>query len=114
LTLPPRPRARAATPRAQSDDHAEAGAAGTAAAVTAPFHLAVPVHDLSAARAFYGELLGFPEGRSAATWVDYNMSVPRRPQTRDRRTPKPHGWQYILQRPCMESVWHGRAHGGVA
>lgn len=75
----PRPR-RAATPRAQSDDHAEAGA-GTAAAVTAPFHLAVPVHSLSAARTFYGELLGFTEGRSAATWVDYNMSVARRPQT---------------------------------
>jgi hypothetical protein len=75
----PRPR-RATTPRAQSDDHAGAGA-GTAAAVTAPFHLAVPVHDLSAARAFYGELLGFPEGRSAATWVDYNMSVARRPPT---------------------------------
>lgn len=38
-----------------------------------PFHLAIPVHDLSAARAFYGGLLGCPEGRSAARWVDFNL-----------------------------------------
>jgi hypothetical protein len=29
--------------------------AGTAAAVTSPFHLAVPVNNLIDARAFYGE-----------------------------------------------------------
>lgn len=28
-----------------------------------PFHLAVPVHDLAAARAFYGDLLRCREGR---------------------------------------------------
>ena len=38
-----------------------------------PFHLAIPVHDLAAARAFYGELLGCPEGRSARRWVDFNL-----------------------------------------
>jgi hypothetical protein len=38
-----------------------------------PFHLAIPVHDLGAARAFYGELLGCPEGRSAADWVDFDF-----------------------------------------
>ncbi|MEN3950764.1 VOC family protein [Iodidimonas sp. SYSU 1G8] len=38
-----------------------------------PFHLAFPVHDLAAARAFYGDLLGCPEGRSADTWVDFNL-----------------------------------------
>jgi uncharacterized protein len=38
-----------------------------------PFHLAFPVHDLSAARAFYGELLGCPEGRSSPEWVDFNF-----------------------------------------
>lgn len=38
-----------------------------------PFHLAIPVHDLAAARAFYGGLLGCPEGRSAARWVDFNL-----------------------------------------
>ncbi len=37
------------------------------------FHLAMPVHDLAAARAFYGELLGCPEGRSADTWVDFDL-----------------------------------------
>jgi len=38
-----------------------------------PFHLAFPVHDLAAARAFYGELLGCPEGRSSPDWVDFNF-----------------------------------------
>ena len=37
------------------------------------FHLAVPVHDLDAARAFYGDVLGCPEGRSADHWVDFNL-----------------------------------------
>ncbi len=37
------------------------------------FHLAFPVHDLAAARRFYGELLGCPEGRSSDTWVDFNF-----------------------------------------
>ena len=39
----------------------------------APFHLAFPVHDLAAARAFYGVLLGCPEGRSAADWIDFDF-----------------------------------------
>jgi len=38
-----------------------------------PFHLAFPVHDLDEARAFYGGLLGCPEGRSAAGWVDFDF-----------------------------------------
>jgi len=38
-----------------------------------PFHLAFPVHDLEAARAFYGGLLGCPEGRSAAEWIDFDF-----------------------------------------
>ena len=38
-----------------------------------PFHLAIPVHDLAAARDFYGELLGCPEGRSSAEWVDFDL-----------------------------------------
>jgi len=38
-----------------------------------PFHLAFPVDDLAAARRFYGELLGCPEGRSAAEWVDFDL-----------------------------------------
>ena len=38
-----------------------------------PFHLAFPVDDLAAARRFYGELLGCPEGRSAEHWVDFDL-----------------------------------------
>ena len=38
-----------------------------------PFHLAIPVHDLAAARRFYGQLLGCPEGRSASDWVDFDF-----------------------------------------
>jgi uncharacterized protein len=38
-----------------------------------PFHLAIRVRDLAKARAFYGELLGCPEGRSAADWVDFDF-----------------------------------------
>ena len=38
-----------------------------------PFHLAFPVHDIAAARGFYGELLGCPEGRSSNEWVDFNF-----------------------------------------
>src|SRR4051794_39531886 len=38
-----------------------------------PFHLAFPVDDLAAARHFYGDLLGCPEGRSAEQWVDFDL-----------------------------------------
>jgi uncharacterized protein len=38
-----------------------------------PFHLAFPVHDLDSARAFYGGLLGCPEGRSAEEWIDFDF-----------------------------------------
>lgn len=37
------------------------------------FHLAFPVHDLSAAREFYGGVLGCEEGRSDDRWVDFNL-----------------------------------------
>lgn len=38
-----------------------------------PFHLAFPVTSLAKARAFYGELLGCPEGRSNEDWVDFDF-----------------------------------------
>lgn len=38
-----------------------------------PFHLAIPVHDLEEAKAFYGEVLGLSEGRSSAKWQDYSL-----------------------------------------
>ncbi len=37
-----------------------------------PFHLAIPVRDIDEAREFYGNKLGFPEGRSAGKWIDFN------------------------------------------
>jgi len=37
------------------------------------FHLAVPVDDLDAARAFYGGVVGCAQGRSSDTWIDWNL-----------------------------------------
>ncbi|MEU6389102.1 VOC family protein [Streptomyces sp. NPDC046939] len=36
-------------------------------------HLAIPVNDLTAARDFYGKVLGLTEGRSTDHWVDWNL-----------------------------------------
>ena len=41
--------------------------------MASPFHLAIPVHDLEAARGFYGELFACPEGRSSSEWVDFDF-----------------------------------------
>lgn len=38
-----------------------------------PFHLAIEVDDIATSRAFYGGLLGCPEGRSAERWVDFDL-----------------------------------------
>lgn len=37
------------------------------------FHLAFPVHDLDAAREFYGNVLECDEGRSSECWIDFNL-----------------------------------------
>lgn len=37
------------------------------------FHLAFPVHDLDAAREFYGGVLECPEGRSSECWIDFDL-----------------------------------------
>lgn len=55
------------------------------------FHLAIPVHDLAAARVFYGELLGCKEGRSSSTWVDFNLGGHQLVcHLTDRPSPPPH------------------------
>jgi extradiol dioxygenase family protein len=41
--------------------------------VTQPFHLAFPVHDLEAARAFYTGVLGCAEGRASDEWIDFDL-----------------------------------------
>lgn len=46
---------------------------GYHSAMIRPFHLAFPVHDLAAARAFYGGVLGCPEGRSSDHWIDFDL-----------------------------------------
>ena len=38
-----------------------------------PFHLALPVKDLDSTRHFYGGLLQCREGRSTASWVDFDF-----------------------------------------
>ena len=38
-----------------------------------PFHLAFPVHDIDAARAFYVNILGCSEGRSSSSWIDFDL-----------------------------------------
>ncbi len=38
-----------------------------------PFHLAIPVSDIQKARGFYGNALGFEEGRSSEKWIDWNF-----------------------------------------
>lgn len=38
-----------------------------------PFHLALPVDDLAAAEAFYGDLLGCPRGRRSQAWIDFDF-----------------------------------------
>lgn len=38
-----------------------------------PFHLAIHVDDLAAARVFYGDVLGCVQGRETETWVDFNF-----------------------------------------
>lgn len=51
-----------------------------------PFHLAIPVDDLAAARRFYGEVFGLAEGRSSSHWVDFDfyghqLVIHQHPQT---------------------------------
>ena len=38
-----------------------------------PFHLAIPVDDLQAARHFYGVVLQCKEGRTSELWTDYDF-----------------------------------------
>ncbi len=56
-----------------------------------PFHLAIPVVDLERTRAFYIGVLGCREGRSDATWVDFDflghqISAHRVPERAARET----------------------------
>ncbi len=60
-----------------------------------PFHIAFPVDNLEAARTFYGETLGCPEGRSSREWIDFDLFghqivahlKPRDPANSDHNAP---------------------------
>lgn len=41
--------------------------------VVHPFHVALVVHDLGQARAFYSQALGCSIGRSSSTWIDFDF-----------------------------------------
>ncbi len=58
-----------------------------------PFHIAFPVDDLAAARTFYGQTLGCPEGRSSAEWIDFDLfghQIVAHLKPRDPATAAPH------------------------
>ena len=38
-----------------------------------PFHLAIPVNNISKCKIFYKEILGCKEGRSSDNWVDFDL-----------------------------------------
>ena len=38
-----------------------------------PFHLAIPVDDLSAAEGFYSGIMGCPQGRRSDEWIDFDF-----------------------------------------
>ena len=38
-----------------------------------PFHIAIPVHNLSECRKFYKEIIGCKEGRSSDLWTDFDL-----------------------------------------
>lgn len=83
------------------------------------FHLAFNVSDLDQARRFYGGVLGCTEGRSTATWVDFDFfghqlslhlgepfRTERTGHVGDQRVPMPHfglvlalpDWQVMARR----------------
>lgn len=83
------------------------------------FHFAFHVTDLDEARRFYGGVLGCAEGRSTATWVDFDFfghqislhlgqpfATSLTGQVGDHRVPMPHfglvlrldDWQVLAQR----------------
>lgn len=60
-----------------------------------PFHLAIPVDDLAAARQFYGAVLGCPEGRSSETWIDFDF----------------YGHQLVVHRAPKSAIHHNPVDG---
>jgi extradiol dioxygenase family protein len=90
------------------------------------FHLAFHVHDLDTARAFYGGVLGCTEGRSTATWVDFDFfghqislhlgapfATTSTGQVGDHLVPMPH-FGVLLQRADWNALAQRLRERGVA
>lgn len=60
-----------------------------------PFHLAIPVDDLAAARQFYGVVLGCSEGRSSESWIDFDF----------------HGHQLVVHKSLRSAVIRNAVDG---
>lgn len=91
-----------------------------------PFHLAVPVDDLSKAAHFYGEILGCEQGRSDSHWIDWNLfghqfvthlvkAMPSPPDCNgvdDKQVPVPHfgvvlsmdAWHNLVERLKVANI----------
>ncbi|GGW79418.1 VOC family protein [Alteromonas halophila] len=92
-----------------------------------PFHLAIPVIDLAASAAFYGELLGCERGRSDAHWIDWNFfghqlvthkvaAMPEEPapnQVDSHAVPVPH-FGVVLDMDDWKALAHRLETAGVA
>ena len=59
------------------------------------FHIAFPVTDLAAARAFYAGLLGCAEGRATDHWVDFDLFGHQVVAHKVDRAPGPAGWSTV-------------------
>jgi len=80
------------------------------------FHLAFHVTDLAQARRFYGAVLGCREGRSTATWVDFDFEghqlslhlgepfkTERTGRVGDQMVPMPH-FGLVLELPQWQAM----------
>ena len=80
------------------------------------FHFAFNVTDLDAARRFYGGVLGCTEGRSTATWVDFDFfghqislhlgqpfPTANTGHVGDKLVPMPH-FGLILEQPAWQAL----------
>ncbi len=95
-------------------------------ALPSAFHLAIHVHDLDAARAFYGGTLGCREGRSTDTWVDFDffghqlslhlgpvMAVANTGQVGEHMVPMPH-FGIVLLLPQWKDLAERLRSAGIA
>jgi extradiol dioxygenase family protein len=90
------------------------------------FHLAFNVTDLDEARRFYGGVLGCAEGRSAATWVDFDFfghqislhlgqpfKTERTGRVGDQLVPMPH-FGLVLELPLWQAMAQRLQDAGTA